>query len=102
MDNNPYPYIVVLPYGQKTDLIRLPVGGKDLASEVLRITYTLKTYAVESPKLHGDRNTYAELGPSITDVSEIKQTVAKRKHHIFGYFCLQGTQVCVSLVPSPL
>ena len=93
MDSKPYPYIILMPYGSKEDLMIWAVEGHDLTSELRNIVYTLRAYAVEKPRSH-DGQVYAELGPSFTEVSEIKHKIATRKHHIFAYFCLQGTIIC--------
>ena len=83
---------MVLPYGHKTDLLRFLVEGTYLVYEVRHITYTLKTYAVEKPRSIDGPEVYASLGPSMMTVSEIKKSItATRKHHIFAYFCLEGT-----------
>ena len=91
MDSKPSPYIIVLPYGLKIDMMRWAVDGKYLVNQMQQIIYTLRAYAVENPRLCDGQNVFAELGPSVNQVSEIKKKVASTDHHIFAYFCLQGT-----------
>ena len=91
-DARPSLHIIVLPYGHKTDLLRFLVQGTYLVHEVRHITYSLRAYAVEKPRSTDGPEVYASLGPSMTTVPEIKKSItATRKHHIFAYFCLQGT-----------
>lgn len=82
---------MVLPYGQKKDLLRFLVEGTYLVHEVRHIIYSLRTHAVEKPRSKDGAKVYASLGPSMTTVSEIQKSVlATKKHHLFAYFCLQG------------
>ena len=90
MDSKASPYIVVLPYGLKVDLMKWAVDGKNLVSQLQQITYTLRAYAVQNPRSYNGQSIYADLGPSINQVFEIKKMVASRRQHIFAYFCLQG------------
>lgn len=88
-ESRPYLHIILLPYGLKEDVMMWGVEGHHLDSEIRYIVYALRAYAVEKPKSQ-DSQVYAELGPSLAEVSEIKQKIANRKHHLFAYFCLQG------------
>ena len=88
--NDPSPHMIVLPYGNKQDLMGWPVDRHHLSSEVQRIFYTLRAYAVMNPRAREGHEIYPVLGPSFKEVSEIKQMMAERKHHIFAYFCLKG------------
>ena len=85
-------HIMVLPYGEKKDLLRFLVEGTYLVHEVRHIIYSLRTHAVEKPRSKDGAKVYASLGPSMTTVSEIQKSVlATKKHHLFAYFCLEGT-----------
>lgn len=77
--------------------MRWAVEGHDLNSEVQNIIYTLRAYVVEKPRSHNGQ-VYGELGPSFTEVSEIKHKIATTNHHIFAYFCLQGTKTLAETV----
>ena len=91
MDARPSLHIIVLPYGQKSDLLRFLVEGTYLVHEVRHITYSLKTYAVEKPRSKDGPGVYANLGPSMSTVSDIQKSIlATRKNHLFAYFCVQG------------
>lgn len=92
-DIKPTPYVIVLPYGFKSDLMSWAVEGRNLVGELRYIMYTLRAYAVENPRLQDGQEVYAEIGPSIHELSEIKKQVATRKHHIFAYFCPQGKPI---------
>ena len=89
--NDPSPHIVILPYGTKADIMRWAViDGRYPSAELQHMTYALRAYAVMNPRLPDGHELYPVLGPSVSEVSEIKQIMATRKHHIFAYFCLRG------------
>ena len=84
-------HIMVLPYGEKKDLLRFLVEGTYLVHEVRHIIYSLRTHAVEKPRSKDGVKVYASLGPSMTTVSEIQKSVlVTKKHHLFAFFCLEG------------
>ena len=89
-DSKPLPQILLLPYGKENNFVGIDVDGQDLARETERVIGILDSFARDNPRSHDDHEAYAELGPSITEVTVLKALLAEKKHHILAYFCAAG------------
>ena len=81
---------MLLPYGREVNFIGIDVDGQDLASETQRVTNIMESILMEHPKGGSGQDDYSEMGPSMTDISVLRQMVKENKYSILGYFCQRG------------